>query len=282
MITLSHAQETPGPLPLWQGDIPGALGTEQKDIPHIIPYIPAPGTATGTAIVICPGGGYAHLAMDHEGHQVARWFSDHGVAAFILKYRLPAHGYRHPVPLLDAQQAIRKIRSEAAKWSVSPDRIGICGFSAGGHLASSVGTHFQNPVVLDKQDVSTLNVSCRPDFQVLVYPVISMTEGMTHRGSRKNLLGDNPPVELVDLMSNEKQVTAQTPPAFLVHADDDRGVVPENSLAFYSALRKANVPAEMHIFLKGGHGFGIRPQTGPAADWPQLCIEWLKKLELLN
>lgn len=282
MMTTSHGQETPALQPLWQGAAPGALGTADKDIPHIFPYIPVPDKATKAAVVICPGGGYGHLAMDHEGHQIGRWFSEHGIAAFVLRYRLPVDGYRHPIPLLDAQQAIRKIRSESSKWGVSPDKIGILGFSAGGHLASSVGTHFLQPVALKDQPAHTLSISCRPDFQVLIYPVISMQKGISHGGSRKNLLGDSPSEELVDLMSNEKQVTAQTPSAFLVHANDDTGVVPENSLAFYSALRQANVPAELHIFLKGGHGFGMRPNTGPAADWPRLCVEWLKKLELLN
>jgi acetyl esterase/lipase len=282
MITMLYGNDIPLPQPLWQGTVPGSLGTTEKDIPHIFPYVPAAGHATGAAVVICPGGGYGHLAIDHEGHQIARWFSEQGVAAFVLRYRLPVDGYRHPIPLLDAQQAVRKIRAEASNWQVSPDRIGILGFSAGGHLASSVGTQFRNPVLLKDQDSGVVAVSCRPDFQVLVYPVISMQNGITHGGSRKNLLGDDPSDELVDLMSNEQQVTSQTPPAFMVHADDDKAVVPENSILFYTALRKSGVPAELHIFLEGGHGFGMRPQTGPAADWPRLCMDWLKKLELLK
>jgi acetyl esterase/lipase len=281
-MTTLQAQETPSPLPLWQGTVPASAGTSEKDVPYLIPYLPDVEKATGTAIVICPGGGYGHLAMDHEGHQIARWFSEHGIAAFILRYRLPVDGYRHPIPLLDAQQAIRKIRSEASQRGLSPDRIGILGFSAGGHLASSVATHFQKPVLLESMEPGISSVSCRPDFQVLVYPVITMQNSVTHGGSRKNLLGDNPSSELIDLMSNEKQVTPQTPPAFLVHANDDRGVVPENSILFYEALRKSNVPAELHIFFKGGHGFGMRPQTGPAADWPRLCTDWLKMMELLR
>lgn len=268
-------------LRLWSQDIPGALGAGEKDIPTLTLYLPKPDVATDAAIVICPGGGYGHLAMDHEGTQIAAYFNSIGVSAFILKYRLPSDGYRHPVPLMDAQRAIRLVRFNAKQWNVNPAKIGIIGFSAGGHLASSAGTHFEKPVeiegVLDAVDA----VSCRPDFMVLVYPVISMQDGITHGGSKLNLLGDHPDPALVELMSNEKQVTSQTPPTFLVHANDDNAVPPENSVLFYLECRKAKVPAEMHIYLKGGHGFGMRPNAGPAATWPKACRQWMQQLDFL-
>lgn len=278
-MTALYGEEGGKTIALWPEAAPGAVGSTDKDKPELIYYLPAAEKARGEAIVICPGGGYARQAMDHEGHQIARWFSDQGVASFILKYRLPTNGYRHPIPLMDAQRAIRLVRSRAAEWKVRPDRIGILGFSAGGHLASSAGTHFQGAVVLNGQKSDTVDaLSCRPDFMVLIYPVISMQDGITHGGSKENLLGPNPPAELVDLMSNEKQITAQTPPTFLIHANDDRGVVPQNSILFYQGLNKAGVEAELHIFPKGGHGFGMRPETGRAAEWPKLCLAWLSDL----
>jgi acetyl esterase/lipase len=282
--SLLFAQEKTevAPIPLWAQAVPGALGTSDKDIPQLTPYLPLPEKATGAAIVIFPGGGYGHLAIDHEGHRIAKWFSGQGIAAFIVKYRLGSDGYGHPIPLLDAQRAIRKVRSEAGTWKISPDKIGIIGFSAGGHLASSAGTHFQNPVVLNDQKTDSIDsVSCRPDFMVLMYPVISMQDGITHGGSKANLLGKNPSSDLVELMSNEKQISDQTPPTFLVHAEDDNAVLPENSILFYEGLRKANVPCELHIYLKGGHGFGMRQESGPAAGWPILCIDWLRQLNFL-
>ncbi|MCE5186844.1 MAG: alpha/beta hydrolase [Planctomycetaceae bacterium] len=277
---VNAANEQPLPIPLWPQEAPGALGQADKDIPQLIPCLPE--RPNGAAIIICPGGGYARLAMDHEGHQIAQWFSSQGIAAFILKYRLPTDGYRHPIPLLDAQRAIRMVRAGAEKWKLMADRIGILGFSAGGHLASSAGTHFESPVQLENQKRDAIDsLSCRPDFMVLIYPVISMQQGTTHAGSRNNLLGENPPQQLIDLMSNEKQVTPQTPSTFLVHAFDDKGVITQNSIFFYEALRQADVPTEMHIFLKGGHGFGMRPQTGPAAQWPRLCVEWMGQMEFI-
>ena len=270
-------------IPLWEDKVPGALGSDEKDIPVFIPYIPAPEKATGAAVVICPGGGYSGLAMDHEGEQIGRWLESIGVTAFVLRYRLPGNGYPHPVPLFDAQRAIRTVRFNAMKWNIQPEKIGILGFSAGGHLASSAGTHFSKPVVLEgcqSDDVDA--VSCRPDFMILIYPVISMQEGITHRGSRNNLLGENSPAELVDLMSNEKQVTEQTPPTFMVHASDDTAVLPENSIRFYQALLKAGVPAEMHLYLKGGHGFGTRASAGRASEWPILCEAWMRQMKFLS
>ncbi len=268
-------------LRLWEDTIPMTLGDEEKDIPTLTCYPVSCENAENGAIVICPGGGYGHLALDHEGKQIAEYFNSIGVSAFVLKYRLPGDGYRHPVPLMDAQRAIRLVRYHAKEWKIDPDKIGIIGFSAGGHLASSAGTHFEKPIDTGEGADAIDTVSCRPDFMVLIYPVISMQDEITHKGSKMRLLGENPESKLVELMSNEKQVTPETPPTFLVHANDDKSVLPENSVRFYEALRKAKVPAEMHIYLKGGHGFGMRPNTGPAASWPEICRQWMQQLHLL-
>ena len=267
---------------LWPDGAPGAKGTEGGDKPSLTIYLPEKDKATGAAVVIFPGGGYGHLAMDHEGHQIAEWLNSFGVAGFIVKYRhsRSGAGYGHPAPLQDAQRAIRTVRSGAEQWNVDPDRIGIIGFSAGGHLASSLGTHFHQRYSETKDEID--RVSCRPDFMILMYPVISFTEPFTHKGSRRNLLGENPDPELVENLSNEKQVTPETPPTFLVHADDDKGVPPQNSIAFYLALKKANVPAEMHIYEKGGHGFGPGAGKGPVSSWMLRCSEWMKNRGLLD
>jgi acetyl esterase/lipase len=241
--------------------------------PAISVYLPPRDRATGACVVICPGGGYGVLAMEHEGTEIAAWLNRIGVAGVILKYR--HRPYRHPVPLMDAQRALRTVRYRAKEWGIDPGRIGIMGFSAGGHLASTAGTHFGpgDPSAEDPID----RVSDRPDIMILVYPVVSFTEDFTHRGSRRNLLGDNPDPKLVENLSNERQVTEQTPPTFLVHATDDRAVPPENSIHFYLALRAAKVPAEMHIYEKGGHGFGMRADRCVAAgDWPRRCADWLE------
>jgi len=281
VVFAAEQSVAPTIMPLWDDTVPGILGSAEKDIPTLTVYPVSGETVTDCAIVICPGGGYGHLAIDHEGRQIAEWFNSIGVTAFVLKYRLPSDGYRHPVPLMDAQQAIRAVRHKASKWNIDTAQIGIIGFSAGGHLASSVGTHFEKPVKIEQGSEEFEAMSCRPDFMVLIYPVISMQDGITHQGSKNNLLGENPDTELVSLVSNENQVTSQTPPTFLVHANDDNAVVPENSLRFYEALRKADVPAEMHIYLKGGHGFGIRAGAGPAAEWPRLCKQWMQQLGFL-
>lgn len=271
------------PILLWNDQTPGALGVDQKDIPVLIPYLPTSEKATETAVVICPGGGYGRLAMDHEGRQIGQWLKSIGVAAFVLRYRLPSKGYPHPIPLLDAQRAIRTVRFNANKWNIKPDKIGILGFSAGGHLASSAGTHFDDPVMSDGYQGDEIDASsCRPDFMVLVYPVISMQQEITHKGSRNNLLGENPSSESVDLMSNEKQVARQTPPAFIVHASDDTSVLPENSIRFYQALLKAGVPAEMHLYPKGGHGFGMRESAGRVSEWPMLCEGWMRQMKFMT
>ena len=267
---------------LWPDGAPGAKGTADGDKPSLTIYLPDKEKATGAAVVIFPGGGYGHLAMDHEGHQIAQWLNSIGVAGFIVKYRHrnSGAGYGHPAPIQDAQRAIRMVRSRAKEWGVDPGRIGIIGFSAGGHLASTAGTHFNTrysePV--DEIDRS----SARPDFMILMYPVISFTEWYTHKGSMVNLLGKNPDKDLMESFSNEKQVTPETPPTFLVHADDDKVVPSENSVAFYLALRKAKVPAEMHIYEKGGHGFGPGVGKGACSTWMALCANWMKGRGLLN
>jgi acetyl esterase/lipase len=260
---------------LWPKGAPGALGTEEKDQPKLIIYLPDKEKATGAAIVICPGGGYAHLAMDHEGHQIARWANEHGIAGFICDYRHRNKGYGHPAPLQDAQRAIRTVRARAKEFGVDPGRIGILGFSAGGHLASSVVTHFDagKPDAEDPIE----RVSCRPDFGVLCYPVIVFnSEGVTHKGSQQNLLGKDASRELIESMSSEKQVTKETPPCFLWHTHEDTGVVPANSIAFYAALAAHKVPAELHIYERGRHGLGLAQDTPGTADWPRACLAWLK------
>jgi acetyl esterase/lipase len=267
---------------LWPDGAPGAKGTADGDKPNITIYLPPKDKANGAAVVIFPGGGYGHLAMDHEGHQIAQWLNSFGVAGFIVKYRhsRSGAGYGHPAPLQDAQRAIRTVRSGAKKWNLDPNRIGIIGFSAGGHLASSAGTHFKQRYSEAKDEID--RAGCRPDFMILMYPVASFTESFTHKGSRRNLLGENPDAQLVRNLSNEKQVTSETPPTFLVHANDDKPVPPENSIYFYLALKKANVPAEMHIYEKGGHGFGPGVGKGPVSSWMLRCSDWMRGRGLLG
>lgn len=267
---------------LWPDDAPGAKGTAEGDKPTLTIYLPPQEKATGAAIVICPGGGYGGLAMDHEGHQIGQWLNSFGVAGFIVTYRHrnSGAGYGHPAPIQDAQRAIQTVRSRAAEWGVDPSRIGILGFSAGGHLASTAATHF-NESFCEARDAID-RVSCRPDFAVLVYPVISFIEPFTHVGSRTNLLGPDADPALIEKFSNEKQVTPQTPPTFLFSTWEDTGVPAENSIAFYLALRKAKVPAEMHIFLKGPHGIGLGVNRGGASAWPGLCAKWMEESGFLK
>jgi acetyl esterase/lipase len=274
------ADEPPPKLELlWPAGAPGAVGEEERDKPSITVYLPAAQKATGAAVVVCPGGGYGALAVDHEGQQVADWLNSNGIAAFVLRYRI-APRYKHPAPISDAQRAIRTVRARAAEWKVDPARIGILGFSAGGHLASTAATHFDlgHPDAAHPID----RVSCRPDFAVLVYPVISFTSDFTHRGSKRNLLGESPDAQLVESLSNEKQVTKETPPTFLVHTNEDSGVPPENSVLFYLALRKAGVPAELHIYEKGRHGLGLGGGDPAFSAWPAHCITWLRVRGLLS
>ena len=277
---LAQPANLPKPELLWPNGAPGAQGTEDKDIPTLAAFLVPEGRGTGTAVIVCPGGGYGALSMDKEGNDIARWLNSLGVAAFVLKYRLGPN-YHHPIELEDAQRAIRTVRSNAAKFRILPDRVGIMGFSAGGHLASSAGTHFDagNASAADPID----RASSRPDFLILCYPVITFTSGPhIHRGSMRNLLGDNPDPKLVESMSSELQVTAQTPPTFLFHTNADTGVPPENSALFYMALRKAGVPAELHIYVLGPHGVGLAHTDAADGTWPSRLADWLRVRGLLN
>lgn len=257
------------PIILWSKGAPGAVGTAPEDIPTLTPYLPT-GKANGSAVIVCPGGGYSHLA-DHEGGPVAEWLNSIGITAFVLKYRLGPR-YRHPAPMQDVARAIRTVRARASEWKLDTHRIGVLGFSAGGHVASTAGTHYDagQPTSTDLIE----RVSSRPDLMVLIYPVITM-RALTHGGSKHLLLGDNPPEELVALMSNEEQVNKETPPTFLVHTANDSVVPVENSLQFVAALRKSGVAFELHIYEKGPHGFGLGGTDPILSTWPARCADWL-------
>jgi acetyl esterase/lipase len=281
-------------IPLWPaGKVPNYKSvneTEKRDTgatihvtnvqqPDIAVFLPAKRNATGQAVIICPGGGYRTLSYDWEGTEVAKLFNAKGIAAIVLKYRLPnskSNVVPNLSPLIDAKRAIRMVRYNAARWSINKDKVGIMGFSAGGHLASTLGTHFDKGNANDADSIEQF--SSRPDFMVLMYPVISMSKAIMHSGSRNNLIGEKPTDELAKLYSNELQVTKETPPTFLVHATDDKTVPVENSLLFYQALKDNGVPAEMHIYPKGGHGFGLALGTGYLETWTDRCLDWLKGL----
>jgi len=255
---------------LWSTGAPGALGTAPEDIPTLTPFFPNQ-RANGSAVIVCPGGGYTHLA-DHEGRPVAEWLNSLGITAFVLKYRIGPK-YHHPAPLQDAARAVRLVRSRATEWKIDPKKIGVLGFSAGGHVASTIGTHFDagQATAVDPID----RVSSRPDLLVLIYPVITMGP-LTHGGSKKQLIGDNATPEMVKLLSNEEQVTKDTPPTFLLHTANDSAVPVENSLNFAAALRKAGVPFEMHIYERGPHGFGLGGEDPILSTWPARCADWLR------
>jgi acetyl esterase/lipase len=260
-------------LQLWPGPAPGALGAEAGDIPAITVFLPRTVAANTPAMIVCPGGGYVSLAMNHEGRQVASYLNSLGIAAFVLRSRLGPR-YHHPTELGDAQRAIRLLRAHAAEWRLDPARIGIIGFSAGGHLAMTASTRFDAGDSGAADSVDRAN--SRPDFTVLGYPVISMTEAWTHQGSKNNLLGANPDVELARSLSGELSVTKQTPPTFLFHTNADPVVPAENSVYYYLALRKAGVPAEMHIFEKGPHGVGLANDDAALSEWSTLLANWLR------
>ena len=263
---------------LWPEGPPESKGTGDGHTPSLTSYLPAPESATGAAIVVCPGGGYGNLALGHEGEEIGQWLIANGIAAFVLQYRHAPH-YAHPVPLMDARRALRTVRARAGEWGIDPARIGMLGFSAGGHLTASAGTLFEagDPDAEDPIE----RVSSRPDFLVLVYPVISMNSEYTHTGSRNNLMGPNPGEELMQKLSSDLQVTQNTPPAFLIHTTGDSGVPAENSVLFYLALRKAGVPAELLIFEQGEHGFGLARQDPRLSKWPDLCMDWLRMRKVL-
>jgi len=260
---------------LWSEGAPGALGKEQKDIPTLTPYLPETTRTTGAAIVIFPGGGYAGLAS-HEGVDYARFFNEQGIAGFVLKYRLGSNGYRHPAMLQDAARAVRTVRARANEWKVDPKRVGIIGSSAGGHLASTLLTHFDAGKAEASDPIE--RESSRPDLGILCYAVISMGQ-FTHQGSKNNLLGKEPSEELVKQLSNELQVTPQTPPCFIWHTWEDSAVPVENSLQFAEALRKAGVPFDLHIYEKGAHGLGLGSSKWDPEHrhpWTADDIFWLK------
>jgi acetyl esterase/lipase len=270
----AQAQST-NSFPLWPDGAPGALGKEDKDIPTLTPYWPDSAKATGAAIVICPGGGYGMLAP-HEGGQYARFLNEYGIAGFVLKYRLGSSGYRHPAMLQDAARAVRTVRAKAADWKLDPKRIGIMGSSAGGHLASTLVTHFDagKPDAEDPIE----RQSSRPDVGILCYAVISFGE-FGHWGSQKNLLGTNPPPELVRELSNELHVTKETPPCFIWHTFEDHGVRLENSLQFAEAMQRVDVPFDLHVYQQGKHGLGLGTRDWNPEKrhpWTRDCIYWLQ------
>lgn len=269
-------------VPLWEGGVPNSKETtaeEQNEItdklrishvlnPTIEVYLPSHGYATGQAVVICPGGGYGILAYTWEGTDIAKMLNAHGIAGIVLKYRLPDDDSNiepHKSPLMDAEQAMKLVRRNAEAWNIDPKKIGIMGFSAGGHLASTLGTHF--------------SPETRPDFMALIYPVVSMQDGVTHKGSRNNLLGKNPSEELVNYYSNERQVKENTPPTFIVHSSDDKSVPVANSIRLYEQLIAADISAEMHIYPYGGHGYGLAVGKGYLSSWTDRFNEWLNRVQ---
>lgn len=300
-FTLSHAQPLEGcpglsklqEVFLWQGAAPGSENLAFEEIitersnDHAISdraihsvaepsmMIFFPDEPTGPAVLICPGGGYSYLSYDKEGVDIACWFNTLGYTAFVLKYRLPAEGHKNGcnVPLQDAQRAIRIIRSFAEIWNIDSTKIGVIGFSAGGHLASMLGTCFDKNAYPSQDTIDM--IKARPDFLILLYPVISMDSSITHADSRESLIGISPEAEIIKNYSSDLQVSASTPPTFIALASDDKSVVPENSLRFYRVLLQAGVPVELHVFQQGGHGFGIRNAKGPVSQWTELCEEWL-------
>ena len=295
-VTLSAQGVPPSPdrakaaavVPIWPEGVPGLLPNAGAEVevdarisnvhaPTLTAYLASEKQNTGTAVIVCPGGAYRRLAIDKEGTDVAVWLNGLGVSAFVLKYRMQEYG--HPAPLRDVLRAVRLLRTQAARWKIAPDRIGVLGFSAGGHLASSAGTLFDAPEGRTGADLD--RVSARPDFLVLAYPVISMSAPYVHAGSRQSLLGADAPPSLVERVSTNLQVTRDTPPSFLVHGGTDTSVPPENSVLFYSALRRAGVPAELHLYQEGAHGVGLEPNHGPISNWPARCAEWLAVRGLL-
>ncbi|PWF47817.1 alpha/beta hydrolase [Massilia glaciei] len=287
MSICSYSQAAPSVIPLWPEGVPGAksIGVEQVtdgrianvSEPTLTVYGPALNKANGTAVIICPGGGYVRLSADKEGVKYANWLATLGVTSFVLKYRMKEFG--HPAPLQDVLRAVRLVRSRAAELGIDPARIGVMGSSAGGHLAASAGTLFEHP--LGRTGAALDATSARPDFLMLLYPVITMEGAAAHAGSRESLLGAAPDAALVRLMSLENQVNPATPPTLLVHTQADKAVPVENSILFYQALTRANVPAELYLFAQGGHGVGIRPDLGTTSDWPLRAEEWLRDQKLL-
>lgn len=283
-------------IPLWKNTIPNSISNKEYiekqesennvvkstrlvSVPTLSIFVPNKQTTNGTAVIICPGGGYSHLAIDKEGHKVAEWLNKLGITAFVLKYRLPSDlimTNKTVGPLQDAQEAMRYVRANATQWNLNTGKIGFMGFSAGGHLASTLATHYNDNIY-----ESSFSTSARPDFSVLIYPVISMNESITHLGSRVSLIGKSPSQETINNYSGELQVTQNTPPTFLIHATDDNAVPVENSVNYYLALKKNNVSAEMHIYEKGGHGFGLGVQN-TSKYWTNAFENWLRSNHFIN
>jgi acetyl esterase/lipase len=282
-LNSANAEPVTRPLPgqvirLWEGDAPRATGNSPADIPTVTVFLPAARFANGCAVVICPGGGYGTLVTRREGTEVAAWLNEHGIGAFVLAYRHKPYG--QPIPMLDGQRAIRLVRYHARAWGIDWKRIGIMGFSAGGHVASTVGTHWDKYIPASPDPIN--GQSCRPDFMLLAYPVISMKTGITHPDSRKNLLGDHPPQKLVDFYSNELQVRDDTPPTFIVAAKPDTIVSVKNSELFYAALRAHKIPAEFLELPVGRHGFGLATSQPSIGIWTTRCLVWMKSQGLLG
>ena len=293
LVILAHnASSQTTIIKVWPDGIPGSLRSETYfeestvtgDIvslyekvtdPTLTVFLPPAEKATGTAVLICPGGGYGVLAFDHEGFAIARWLNSNGIAGIILKYRLPSDMImkdKSVGPLQDAQEAMRIIRRNASQWKINSHRIGVIGFSAGGHLASTLSTHFAEKVYEVKD-----TTSARPDFSLLIYPVVTFDSTFTHAGTRQNLVGDKPSEYTIRYFSNEYRITRNTPPAFLVHSADDKVVPVKNSIVYFEGLVRNNIQAEMHIFQKGGHGYGLAINRGTESAWPELCLSWLKE-----
>lgn len=285
----AHGQQKPFTQQLWSGIIPGAVsGAEKKwpkpseedrcieriSNPELEVFLPLAGKANGTAVLILPGGGYGKVCIHHEGYELAKWFAERGVAGIVLKYRLPSDEIMQDKtigPLQDAQEAMRLVRSNAQKWKIDPQKIGVMGFSAGGHLASTLSTHYQEKVYNSQHQTSA-----KPNFSILIYPVISFDDRITHMGSRVNLIGKEPDSVKVKHFSNELQVNKDTPPAFLVHSADDQAVPVMNSIAYFNALQQHQVPSELHIYQRGGHGYGMGEKGTAESAWPEACLQWMK------
>jgi acetyl esterase/lipase len=295
-ILMVKINAQPVVLNVWNGKIPGSIESprfkedtvkiENGKIrisrvinPSITIYFSEKNKSNHTAVVICPGGGYGRLAMDNEGSEIAGWLNANGITGVLLKYRLPNDTIMHDKtigPLQDLQEAMRIVRRHSAEWKIDPDKIGVIGFSAGGHLASTLSTRF-NEKVYDSD-----STSARPDFAILGYPVITMGEINTHTGSRRNLLGKSPDPVLVKYFSNELHVLKNTPPTFIFQAEDDKTVPVQNSIEYYTALKNIGIPSELHIYPKGGHGFGLAKKGGTESTWPEACIKWLKQIGMVN
>ena len=280
-------------IPLWNGDIPNSQKSEDKEVilstdatrislvqtPTLEVFLPTKKSNTGRAVIICPGGGYHNVVYDWEGTDIAKWFNSKGIAAFVLKYRLPntkSVKVSYEAPLQDAQRALRIVRSQSEKWQINPNKIGIMGFSAGGHVASTLGTQFNNPNKFKETTIDS--IFARPDFMILVYPVVTMKLDYTHKGSRLSLLGEHPSEALINQYSNELQVTQNAPPTFIVHSGDDTAVPVENSLNLYKALKEKGVKTEMHIYPEGGHGYSLALGKGYLQTWTDRLYAWLQSL----